>query len=229
MICFLALSVPAIAIHSLYCVLTGEPNSEKTARSLRLPWKLQIVLTKCDLVDRIELARRIKLVRNQVSEALPGFGNQLQVIPLSSEQRRGIVDLQKELSALVKPKPARPIIEPAEATQSVVTAVGGMSTNSKLVSGSFNSVSGSLKASKSVSGSSNASESISGSSTVQKSIANEGKRSWLNKRENNTNSEGNFGRSSRQSRPGFTSREERAVSGSRVGKTSPRRPIPQPK
>jgi hypothetical protein len=30
-------------------------------------WKLQVVLTKCDLVERFELARRIQVIKQKVS------------------------------------------------------------------------------------------------------------------------------------------------------------------
>ena len=33
-------------------------------------WKLQVVLTKCDLVERFELARRIQVIKQKVSPIL---------------------------------------------------------------------------------------------------------------------------------------------------------------
>ena len=32
-------------------------------------WKLQVVLTKCDLVERFELARRIQVIKQKVSRS----------------------------------------------------------------------------------------------------------------------------------------------------------------
>jgi GTP-binding protein EngB required for normal cell division len=62
-------------------------------------WKLQVVLTKCDLVERAMLARRIAAVREQVRANF--YDSELPVMMVSSIARLGVVELQKELSALV--------------------------------------------------------------------------------------------------------------------------------
>jgi hypothetical protein len=67
-------------------------------------WKLQIVLTKCDLVERDDLARRISIIHREISEALPGFSNMLPIMTVSGLERKGILELQKELAALIPPE-----------------------------------------------------------------------------------------------------------------------------
>lgn len=62
-------------------------------------WKLQVVLTKCDLVERAMLARRILVVRKQVQDNF--YGSDLPVMMVSALSGLGIVELQKELSALI--------------------------------------------------------------------------------------------------------------------------------
>jgi GTP-binding protein len=69
----------------------------------RVSWKLQVVLTKCDLVDRVELARRIKVVNDDITEALPGFGNTLPVLAVASQSDPSITNLQYEMSFIVTP------------------------------------------------------------------------------------------------------------------------------
>ncbi|KAJ1430065.1 P-loop containing nucleoside triphosphate hydrolase protein, partial [Ochromonadaceae sp. CCMP2298] len=79
--------------------LTGK---EIKQLSQQLGWKLQIVLTKCDLVDRNELCRRIDQVTLEVSEKLPAlYHSMLPVVALSAMKRRGLITLQKELAAMV--------------------------------------------------------------------------------------------------------------------------------
>ena len=82
---------------------------------LELP-PIQIVLTKCDLVTQNDLARRVYLVRHQLSECLRREPSQLPVMLVSartgltntgageepSHPRGGLLELQKELAALVR-------------------------------------------------------------------------------------------------------------------------------
>lgn len=73
--------------------------------SQHLGWKLQIVLTKCDLVDRPELCRRIIDVSRTVSEKLPAlYHSMLPTLALSAMQLRGVQEMQRDLAALVPPK-----------------------------------------------------------------------------------------------------------------------------
>lgn len=78
--------------------LTEASNTEKPKTKLR--WHLQVVLTKCDLIERTELARRMKLVRDEISEALPGLNTSLAVIPVSGKEVKGVAQLQRELASL---------------------------------------------------------------------------------------------------------------------------------
>ena len=65
---------------------------------------LQIVLTKCDLVSQHDLARRIVLVRQQLSDCLVRQPKLLPEMLVSAqmEGRLGVLELQKELSSLCK-------------------------------------------------------------------------------------------------------------------------------
>jgi len=68
-------------------------------------WKLQIVLTKCDLVERLDLCRRLQLLRESLKEQLGVFFDEdLPIVPLSGLERRGVLQLQQQLASLV---PAR--------------------------------------------------------------------------------------------------------------------------
>lgn len=76
------------------------PKPRRLDRS-NIHWKLQIVVTKCDMVDRLELARRIQIISDTASEMLPGFGSPLPIIAVSGKFGNGIVELKKELGSLV--------------------------------------------------------------------------------------------------------------------------------
>ena len=78
--------------------------SNEVLRRYSFGWKLQLVLTKCDLVERFDLARRMQLLNQQMSELLPGFSSSLPIIAVSGKDRKGIVELQRDLAALVPPK-----------------------------------------------------------------------------------------------------------------------------
>jgi GTP-binding protein EngB required for normal cell division len=85
--------------------LITEGAREKISASERragIHWKLQIVLTKCDLVPRADLARRCVIIRNELTEALPGFSNMLPIMFVSGNELKGIVELQRELASLVR-------------------------------------------------------------------------------------------------------------------------------
>lgn len=79
---------------------SSRPKARRLDRS-NIHWKLQIVVTKCDLVDRLELARRIQIISDTASEMLPGFGTPLPIIAVSGKFGNGIVELKKELGSLV--------------------------------------------------------------------------------------------------------------------------------
>lgn len=62
----------------------------------------QVVLTKCDLVSQVDLARRVAQVRQQLSECLARQPSQLPVMLTSTRGNQGgIVELQRELASLV--------------------------------------------------------------------------------------------------------------------------------
>lgn len=73
-------------------------------RGQRPSWKMQVVLTKCDLVSRHDVARRVIAVQEQMREQLPGVAlSNLPIVMVSGHERRGIVQLQRELASLVPP------------------------------------------------------------------------------------------------------------------------------
>lgn len=86
----------------------AEDRAALVEEARRVTWKLQIVMTKCDLVERTELARRLQVVSRGMSDLLPGFSSSLPIVVVSGKERRGVLDLQKELSALVAPKEEDP-------------------------------------------------------------------------------------------------------------------------
>lgn len=64
---------------------------------------IQLVLTKCDLVSQSDLARRVALVRQQLSDSLRRQPSALPIMLVSAqiEGQGGVIELQKELAALV--------------------------------------------------------------------------------------------------------------------------------
>jgi GTP-binding protein len=70
-------------------------------RDYQLP-PLQIVLTKCDLVEATDLARRVVQVQNDLNDCLRRQTGRLSVLLTSATRRNGILAVQKELAALVK-------------------------------------------------------------------------------------------------------------------------------
>jgi GTP-binding protein EngB required for normal cell division len=70
---------------------------------LELP-PIQLVLTKCDLVPQVDLARRILQTRQQLSSALLRQPSALPEMLVSAqmEGQAGVLELQKEVAALCK-------------------------------------------------------------------------------------------------------------------------------
>jgi hypothetical protein len=89
-----------------------EPSEADKELLQSLSWKLQIVLTKCDLVERSVLARRVQDIREDVVRSFPylGKGGQtsLPVMMISGLYGNGIVELQKELASLIPSKESQP-------------------------------------------------------------------------------------------------------------------------
>ena len=83
-------------------------------------WKLQIILTKCDLVERAKLARRLAAMRDQLSDSsstLPSIlrDSFLNIMPVSCRNFGGILELQSELASLV------PVQKPNEKVRGVAS------------------------------------------------------------------------------------------------------------
>lgn len=86
----------------IFITLLEQDKSKKT----KVSWKFQIVLTKCDLVSRSDLARRISKLESELSDMFPSMpGNMLRIVPVSSLENKGIKDLQRDLAALVSLEP----------------------------------------------------------------------------------------------------------------------------
>lgn len=80
---------------------TTEQGDRQEGRASLPP--IQIVLTKCDLVNQMDLCRRCSQVREQLSDSLFREPSQLPVLFVSARAGLlgGILELQKELAALV--------------------------------------------------------------------------------------------------------------------------------
>ena len=96
-------------------------DSSNNRKKYTLPFPIQIVLTKCDLVTQSDLARRVTQVRQQLSDTIrrepgqcpimlvsarPGVGFN-NVDPRRHVSRGGILELQQELAALA---PSRVVV-----------------------------------------------------------------------------------------------------------------------
>ena len=80
---------------------TMESTLFSSGRRQQLP-PLQLVLTKCDLVSQSDLARRVMQVERQLSDCLRRQPSNLPVLLVSIKpEQRGVIELQKELAALV--------------------------------------------------------------------------------------------------------------------------------
>lgn len=76
------------------------PKKEKYHHTLP---PIQVVLTKCDVVPQAELARRVLLVRQQLSDCLRRQPSALpeMFVSAQTEGRAGVLELQKELASLI--------------------------------------------------------------------------------------------------------------------------------
>lgn len=82
--------------------------------------KLQVVLTKCDMVTREDLARRFLLMKQQLDEVLPRE-SRLPVMMVSASKGQGVAELRRDLAALI---PA-PLIQDLEHRNEALRAAGG--------------------------------------------------------------------------------------------------------
>jgi GTP-binding protein len=70
----------------------------------KLSWKIQLVLTKCDLVERMDLCRRMMILKEDYADLVPAkLQSDLPIVPVSGREGSGINALQHELAALVPP------------------------------------------------------------------------------------------------------------------------------
>jgi GTP-binding protein EngB required for normal cell division len=76
-----------------------------------LTWKLQVVLTKCDLLERTDLARTLQDVRQTMFDIIPSrLCSDLPVLPISGLANKGTKELLADLASLV-PASHKPSIE----------------------------------------------------------------------------------------------------------------------
>ena len=82
-------------------VAAASKNEQQSRVPTELP-PLQIVLTKCDLMSQVALARRIVQVREQLSDCLVRQPKMLPEMLVSAqiEGQGGVLELQKELASL---------------------------------------------------------------------------------------------------------------------------------
>lgn len=75
----------------------------------KLSWKLQVVFTKCDTIERRLLCKKMMLLEEEMRKLFPAwlFDGDMPVIGVSGLERHGILALQRELAALVA-QPSRP-------------------------------------------------------------------------------------------------------------------------
>lgn len=66
---------------------------------LQLP-AMQIVLTKCDLVEATDLARRVALVQDELDDVMRRQTSRLPVLLTSATRQNGILAVQRELAGL---------------------------------------------------------------------------------------------------------------------------------
>jgi len=65
---------------------------------------IQIVLTKCDLVDQVALARRVTAIQKDLSDALIREPSALPIMFVSARApgQPGLLELQRELATLAR-------------------------------------------------------------------------------------------------------------------------------
>ena len=70
---------------------------------------IQVVLTKCDLVDQADLARRVILARQQLSACLLREPSALPIMLVSAQiqGQAGVLELQKEIAGLASESSVR--------------------------------------------------------------------------------------------------------------------------
>jgi GTP-binding protein len=89
---------PSSTSSSLSSSLPSQELKFRHSFPKKLSWKLQIVITKCDLIERGELCKRIQLLKYQLVNKMPSYlYNDLAIIPVSGKEMTGFPHLHKEL------------------------------------------------------------------------------------------------------------------------------------
>lgn len=85
-------------LHKLYESYRGV----KSASQNKLRWKLQIVLTKCDLVERLTLCKLMTILKQDIVERFPSrFIHDLPILPISVKDEKGMSSLLLSLIPIV--------------------------------------------------------------------------------------------------------------------------------
>ncbi len=82
--------------------LSNLKNTSPSSNANKMSWKLQVVITKCDLIERKDLARRLQVLKENMFELLPStiIHSSLPVMAVSSKEKKGIIELTKELAGI---------------------------------------------------------------------------------------------------------------------------------
>jgi GTP-binding protein len=97
-------ATPKATIEATATATTAVTKNDKKSKKDKWPvkWKMQIVLTKCDLLERSDLARTLQKIRLELSDILPSrFISDLPVMPISGLANKGTGQLLRDLSSLV--------------------------------------------------------------------------------------------------------------------------------
>jgi hypothetical protein len=105
-----ALKRVLLVVDARHGIKIGDTNffaslNELVKGKSRPDWRLQVVLTKCDMVSRDDLARRAQEVQDSLRDKLASIAlSNLPIIMVSGLERKGIIDLHRELASLVPRK-----------------------------------------------------------------------------------------------------------------------------
>lgn len=82
--------------------LSNLRNTSPSSNAHKMSWKLQVVITKCDLIERKDLARRLQVLKENMFGLLPSsiIHSSLPVMAVSSKEKKGIIELTKELAGI---------------------------------------------------------------------------------------------------------------------------------
>ncbi len=87
----------AVFLHQLH----EEYRKAKPDGQSKLHWKIQIVLTKCDLVERMKLCKLMSILKEDILERFPSrFIHDVPIVPISVKDEKGVGSLLSSLYPL---------------------------------------------------------------------------------------------------------------------------------